>query len=74
MGLQRGVGRAADSSGNNNTATLLNGLVRAAGKYGNGLTFDGTNDYLTAAEQHLAQHLRQRADAVDVAQARGWQR
>ena len=40
---------AADSSGNNNTATLLNGLGRVAGKYGSGLSFDGSNDYLTAA-------------------------
>jgi glucose/arabinose dehydrogenase/PKD repeat protein len=40
---------ATDASGNNNTATLLNGLGRVAGKYGNGLSFDGTNDYLTAA-------------------------
>jgi glucose/arabinose dehydrogenase/chitodextrinase len=39
---------AADASGNNNTATLLNGLAHALGKYGNGLSFDGTNDYLSA--------------------------
>ena len=38
-----------DTSGNNNTATLLNGLGRVAGKYGSGLSFDGVNDYLTAA-------------------------
>jgi glucose/arabinose dehydrogenase/PKD repeat protein len=37
----------ADSSGNNNTATLVNGLARAVGKYGSGLSFDGTNDYLS---------------------------
>jgi hypothetical protein len=41
---------ATDTSGNNNTATLLNGLARVAGKYGNGLSFDGTNDYLSAAD------------------------
>jgi len=38
---------ATDSSGNNNTATLVNGVARAAGEYGGGLTFDGVNDYLT---------------------------
>ena len=74
VGVQRGLGRTAtDTSGNDNTATLLNGLGRVAGKYGSGLSFDGSNDYLTAA-QHLPQHLGQRADPVDVAQALGWQR
>ncbi len=38
---------ATDSSGNNNTATLVNGVARGTGKYGGGLTFDGVNDYLT---------------------------
>ena len=39
---------SADASGNNNTLALLNGLAFATGKNGNGLSFDGTNDYLTA--------------------------
>ena len=43
-------GTSADSSGNSNTATLLNGVGRIAGKYGNGLSLDGTNDYLSAAD------------------------
>ena len=38
---------SADASGNNNVATLLNGLAWGAGKYGSGLSFDGTNDYLS---------------------------
>jgi hypothetical protein len=38
---------ATDSSGNNNTATLVNGVARGAGNYGGGLTFDGVNDYLS---------------------------
>jgi hypothetical protein len=38
---------ATDSSGNNNTATLVNGVARTTGNYGGGLTFDGVNDYLT---------------------------
>ncbi|TKB63195.1 MAG: PKD domain-containing protein, partial [Nitrospira sp.] len=38
---------ATDSSGNNNTATLANGVARTTGNYGGGLTFDGVNDYLT---------------------------
>ena len=38
---------SADASGNGNTATLVNGVVRAAGRYGNGLTFNGVDGYLT---------------------------
>jgi hypothetical protein len=38
---------ATDSSGNNNTATLVNGVARGTGYHGGGLTFDGVNDYLT---------------------------
>ncbi len=37
----------ADASGNNNTATLLGGPTRVAGKYGNALSFDQVNDYLS---------------------------
>jgi len=37
---------ASDSSGNGNTATLVNGVTRTTGNYGGGLTFDGVNDYL----------------------------
>jgi hypothetical protein len=40
---------AADGSGNNNTATLVNGALFAAGKHGNALSLDGTNDYLSVA-------------------------
>ena len=48
-GFNEGAGTsAADSSGNNNTATLLNGLTWGTGKYGSGLSFDGANDYLSA--------------------------
>ncbi len=38
---------ATDSSGNNNSATLVNGPVRGTGKYGGGLSLDGINDYLS---------------------------
>lgn len=38
---------ASDSSGNGNTATLVNGLTWAAGKNGTAVNLDGTNDYLT---------------------------
>jgi hypothetical protein len=38
---------ATDSSGNDNTATLVNGVARGAGNYGGGLAFDGVNDYLS---------------------------
>jgi arylsulfatase A-like enzyme/chitodextrinase len=36
----------ADTSGNNHTATLVNGPVWAAGKYGNALSFNGTSAYV----------------------------
>ncbi|HEU4331334.1 MAG TPA: PQQ-dependent sugar dehydrogenase [Lapillicoccus sp.] len=38
---------ATDSSGNGNTATLLNGVARTPGTAGGGLTFDGSDDYLS---------------------------
>jgi glucose/arabinose dehydrogenase/PKD repeat protein len=37
---------AGDSSGNGNTATLVNGVARTPGRSGGGLTFDGVDDYL----------------------------
>ncbi|MBI2676665.1 MAG: LamG domain-containing protein [Candidatus Yanofskybacteria bacterium] len=36
--------KAPDCSGNNNTGTLTNGPTRVAGKIGQGLNFDGSND------------------------------
>ena len=36
---------AADSSGNNHPATLVNGPTFTAGKINNGLSLDGINDY-----------------------------
>jgi concanavalin A-like lectin/glucanase superfamily protein len=40
----------ADGSGNGNPGTLTNGPVRTTGKYGNGLSFDGVNDFVSAAD------------------------
>ena len=37
---------ATDISGNSHPGTLVNGPTRVAGKYGNGVNFDGTNDQL----------------------------
>src|SRR3989344_8523640 len=37
---------ANDSSGNNNTGTLINGSTWTTGKIGGALSFDGTNDYV----------------------------
>jgi|GEM_PF-2168548 len=37
---------ATDISGNNHAGTLVNAPARIAGKYDQGLSFDGTNDYL----------------------------
>ena len=39
---------ASDVSGNGNTATAQGDPSWASGRYGGGLRFDGTNDYLTA--------------------------
>ena len=38
-----------DAAKNNNVATLQNSPTRTAAKYLNGLSFDGTNDYVTAS-------------------------
>ncbi len=56
LGLQRGLvgcwsfdgsyANVPDCSGNNNTGTLTNGPIRAAGKIGQALDFDGVNDYI----------------------------
>jgi chitodextrinase len=39
---------ASDSSGNNNTGTLVNGPVWTTGKIGGALSFDGVDDYVDA--------------------------
>lgn len=39
----------ADLSGNGNTATI-SGATRTAGRYGNGLSFDGVNDYVAGTD------------------------
>jgi hypothetical protein len=41
---------AADSSGNNNHGTLVNGPAWIAGKIANGLSFDGVNDYISLGD------------------------
>ena len=38
-----------DNSGSGHNGTLVNGPTWTAGKYGNGLSFDGTNDYVSVA-------------------------
>jgi hypothetical protein len=45
--FDEGVGTTVgDSSGNNNTGTLMGGPVWLGGEYGSGLSFDGVNDYV----------------------------
>ncbi|MGE5624327.1 MAG: LamG-like jellyroll fold domain-containing protein [Bacillota bacterium] len=44
---------AIDSSGNDHTGTLVNGPAWTAGVAGNGLAFNGTNQYVTAASKGL---------------------
>lgn len=47
-GFSEGAGTSAgDSSGNGNTATLINGTTWVPGKYGSGLSFNGINNYLS---------------------------
>jgi hypothetical protein len=49
-GAALALGRAPDSSGNGNEGKLTNGPVRAAGKIGQGLAFDGVNDYVNITD------------------------
>jgi Concanavalin A-like lectin/glucanases superfamily len=42
---------ATDSSGNDNTATLVNGPIWASGEIGGALSFDGVDDYVSFASQ-----------------------
>src|SRR3989344_3092088 len=41
---------AYDRSGNNNNGTLTNGPVRVKGKIGQGLSFDGVDDYVSVGD------------------------
>ncbi len=43
-------GTTADAAGNNNTGTLRNGAAWTTGKYGNGLNFDGADDFVSVAD------------------------
>jgi hypothetical protein len=45
--FDEGGSSAADSSGNNNTGTFLNGASHAAGKWDSGAALDGINDYVS---------------------------
>lgn len=46
--FDEGVGAtASDSSGQGNTATLVNGVAWVAGQHGKAASFDGVNDYIT---------------------------
>ena len=50
-GFDAGVGTtAADQSGSGNTGTLSGAAWTTAGRYGNALSFDGTNDLVTIAD------------------------
>lgn len=42
-----------DTSGSNLPATLVNGPTWGVGKYGGGINFDGTNDYLSVADNTI---------------------
>jgi Domain of unknown function (DUF4082)/Concanavalin A-like lectin/glucanases superfamily/Bacterial Ig domain/Secretion system C-terminal sorting domain len=49
--LNEGTGTAAaDISGNNHPGVLINTPTWAAGKYGQGVTFNGTNNYINIAD------------------------
>jgi surface protein len=46
--LDETSGDASDSSANSNTGSLRNGPAYNAGKFGNGITLDGTDDHIRA--------------------------
>jgi alpha-mannosidase len=54
--FQAGTGTSAvDGSGHNNHGTLTNGPIwTSAGKYGNAISFDGTDDHVVAADSPSA--------------------
>jgi glucose/arabinose dehydrogenase len=46
--FDEGIGNtASDSSGQGNTATLINGVAWVPGQHGKAVSFDGANDYIT---------------------------
>ena len=47
IGMWHFDGTGADSSGNSNTAVLVNGATYGTGKYGQALSLDGIDDYVT---------------------------
>lgn len=47
----------ADVSGNNHTVNLMNGPIWSSGKFGNSLSFDGSNDLGIAAASNTALNL-----------------
>src|SRR5215831_12086276 len=50
--LNEGTGTTTvDASGNGHNGTLMNGALWVAGKYGQGVGLDGTNDYINIADQ-----------------------
>lgn len=48
-----GSANAVDSSGNGNTGTYTSGATTTQGKFGNGGSFDGTNDRIDIADNSL---------------------
>ena len=53
LSLNEGTGTtAADLSGNNHNGTLVNGPVWTAGKYGQAVSLDGSNDYINIADHN----------------------
>ena len=52
-GFDAGSGTtAADQSGNNNTGTLSNATWSTTGKYGNALSFNGSNAYVSVPDSN----------------------
>src|SRR5690349_1065840 len=43
---------ANDLSGNNHNGTLVNGPIWTSGKYGQAVSFDGSNDYINIADHN----------------------
>ena len=72
LSFSEGSGTAtADNSGSGHTGTLVNGPTWMAGRFGNGISFDGNNDYVSVANPSDAQFWHERFYDCNLGQAAG---
>ena len=76
LGFNEGSGTTArDGSGNGNNGTILNATWTAAGRYGSGLVFNGSNAWVTivdSASLHLASGMTLEAWVSPRSPLTGW--